>query len=129
MHNTTCPINMINQTQSNQQDNSRNHMQNITQMCNNLQPLPTCTNMPRHVYKSCVKNTHKYVPTSPYHTPYVYSNSSTKCLIHVPKMYINQMSRYSTSRPLTIHHTTINPYIKPCAKTSTTICPNMYLQA
>ena len=71
--------------------------------------------------------------------PHVCANLLIACLNHVPNMYLNHIPKTYTNITIkiypTIHHSihkpnTINPYIKPCAKTSL-LCslkcvPNMY---
>jgi hypothetical protein len=47
------------------------------------------------VYQACTN----HVPTSPYHTPHVYANSSTKCLIHEPNIYFNHIPKHSSRQP------------------------------
>jgi hypothetical protein len=93
--------------------------------------LTSASNHVPSMYQSCIKYTstmtHQYVPSSStIHLMYVLE-SSTTCLNHLPNMYLNHIPKTYTNITikiyLTVHHSvhkpnTINPYIKPCHKTS-----------
>jgi hypothetical protein len=108
---TICNNNLINQTRSNHQDQSPKQLSTICTISpgcasnktthNNSQPSPT------HASTKHVPITTKYQPIPQQ--------------VHQP--CTRTYSKLTNKGPLAIHHTihklkTINPYIKPCAKTS-----------
>ena len=58
-----------------------------------------CTN---HVSITSQTMPHQDVPTSPYHTPHVDANSSTKCLIHELNIYVNHMPKNTSIQPMRV---------------------------